>query len=313
MAGQFVGLFEVPFSAVSTITVTHNLDRAQVGVIVRIGNVARNDLIDTITPVAGNARNEIVVVLDSSQSGEIIIVDTDYIFAAIPSPENAASIAAGFVSSVFARTGAVVAVLNDYAASLIDNDSTVSGSTVKDALNTLLGAIPSVPVSSVFTRTGAVIAALNDYAASLVDNDSTVSGATVKDALETLGAASGSSPLLVMPFGGKSDDTGKFLLANSRSTNNDDSSKPRTRAPIPVTGTITKLVYQTSEADSGTQMRIHVDGSIQATVTLASINANFGGVETVSISVTAGEYAEIEYQANQKPGECIMYLIVEAS
>lgn len=264
MAGQFFGLFQVSFSAVSTITVTHNLDRAQVGVIVRIGNVARNDLIDTITPVAGNARNEVVVVLDSSQSGEIIIVDTDYIFAAIPSPENAASIAAGFVSSVF-------------------------------------------------TRTGAVLAAINDYAASLVDNDSTVSGATVKDALETLGAASGSSPLLVMPFGGKSDDTGKFLLANSRSTNNDDSSKPRTRAPIPVTGTIIALSYQTKEADSGTQMRIHVDGSIQATVTLASINVNFGGVETVSISVTAGEYAEIEYMANQKPGECIMYLIVEAS
>ncbi len=92
----------------------------------------------------------------------------------------------GAVTSVFTRTGAVVAALNDYVASLIGNDSSVSGATVKDALNTLLAAIPSVPVSSVFGRTGAVVAALNDYAASLVQNDSGVSGATVKAALDAL-------------------------------------------------------------------------------------------------------------------------------
>ena len=97
----------------------------------------------------------------------------------------------GAVASVFGRAGAVVAALNDYAASLVDNDSTVAGSTVKDALETLDAAIPSVPVTSVFSRIGAVVAALNDYASSLIDNDSAVAGATVKDALETLNAASG--------------------------------------------------------------------------------------------------------------------------
>ena len=50
--------------------------------------------------------------------------------------------AGGAVSSVFARVGAVVAALNDYAASLISNDSNVAGATVKDALNQLLG--PSI-------------------------------------------------------------------------------------------------------------------------------------------------------------------------
>lgn len=92
------------------------------------------------------------------------------------------------VISVFARIGAVVATLGDYAASLITNDSTVSGATVKDALNTLKAASG---VSSVFARTGAVVAVLNDYAASLIANDSSVTGATVKDALNTLGGASG--------------------------------------------------------------------------------------------------------------------------
>ncbi len=97
MAGQFVGLFQASFAGVSTITVTHNLDRAQVGVIVRVGNVARNDLVNTIAPQAADPRNVLVVVLTSTQTGEIVIVDTDYIFAAIPSPESAAEIAEGTV------------------------------------------------------------------------------------------------------------------------------------------------------------------------------------------------------------------------
>lgn len=45
--------------------------------------------------------------------------------------------AAGGVASVFTRTGAVVAATSDYDASQIDNDSSVSGATVKDALNNL--------------------------------------------------------------------------------------------------------------------------------------------------------------------------------
>lgn len=47
----------------------------------------------------------------------------------------------GAVTSVFGRIGAVVAALNDYAASLVDNDSGVAGATVADALNTLASAL----------------------------------------------------------------------------------------------------------------------------------------------------------------------------
>jgi hypothetical protein len=43
----------------------------------------------------------------------------------------------GAVASVFGRTGAVAAASGDYDASQIDNDSGVSGATVKDALNAL--------------------------------------------------------------------------------------------------------------------------------------------------------------------------------
>ncbi len=91
----------------------------------------------------------------------------------------------GAVSSVFGRVGAVVATAGDYAASKITNDSSVSGFTVKDALNTLLAS--GGAVSSVFGRTGAVVAVANDYSASLISNNSTVTGAQVSDALNTLG------------------------------------------------------------------------------------------------------------------------------
>jgi hypothetical protein len=100
-----------------------------------------------------------------------------------------AQIPAAPVSSVFGRTGAVVAALNDYAASQVNNDSGVAGATVAAALDTLAGA--GAPVSSVFGRTGAVVAAANDYDASEVNNDSGVTGATVAAALDTLAAASG--------------------------------------------------------------------------------------------------------------------------
>jgi hypothetical protein len=45
----------------------------------------------------------------------------------------------GAVTSVFGRTGAVVAAASDYDASQIDNDSGVGGATVKDALDALAG------------------------------------------------------------------------------------------------------------------------------------------------------------------------------
>lgn len=99
----------------------------------------------------------------------------------------------GGVTSWNSRTGAVVPVANDYAASQVSNDSSVTGSTVKAALNALLALITALVtgVSSVFGRTGAVVAAVGDYLASQITNNSTVTGAHVSDALDALKAANG--------------------------------------------------------------------------------------------------------------------------
>jgi hypothetical protein len=113
------------------------------------------------------------------------------------------------------------------------------------------------------------------------------------------------------PFGAKSDSLGKFLIANGKSSDADDSTKPKTRQPIALDGTLIRLAYKTKDGSTSTQMKIHVNGSVEQTVVLSSMNANDGGVETISVSVTAGDYVEIEYDASQKPGECTMYFIQE--
>ena len=90
MAGSFESLYEVAFTSTSTVTVTHGLNRVQVAVLVRVGNESRNDLISTVIPNPANPRNEVVVTLTSSQSGSVLVLDTDYLFANIPTPEAAA-------------------------------------------------------------------------------------------------------------------------------------------------------------------------------------------------------------------------------
>lgn len=93
----------------------------------------------------------------------------------------------GSVSTVFGRSGNVVAANGDYTATQITNNSGVLGATVAAALDFIYAAIPPpAAVLSVFGRTGAVSAVFGDYAASQVNNDSAVSGGSVAAALNTL-------------------------------------------------------------------------------------------------------------------------------
>ncbi len=116
-----------------------------------------------------------------------------------------------------------------------------------------------------------------------------------------------SNKIACCPFGAKSDTIGRFLVANGKSSDADETSKTKTRQPIIEDGTLTRLAYQTKDGTTSTQMKIHVNGVVEETVVLSSMNANKSGVETISVSVSAGDYVEIEWDASQKPGECTMY------
>ena len=95
MAGTFSLLYTQAFSSAATITVTHALDRVQVAVIVRVGNESRNDLISSVAPDPADPRNATIVTLASAQTGDVLVLDSDYVFAAIPTPENAAALSGG--------------------------------------------------------------------------------------------------------------------------------------------------------------------------------------------------------------------------
>jgi len=124
----------------------------------------------------------------------------------------------------------------------------------------------------------------------------------------------GYNPVVVCcPFGANSNTIGRFLVANGKSSDADETSKTKTRQPIIEDGTLTRLAYQTKDGTTSTQMKVHVNGVVQATVVLSSMNANKSGVETISVSVLAGDYVEIEWDASDKPGECTMYFKQELS
>lgn len=64
------------------------------------------------------------------------------------------------VASVFGRVGAVLAQLGDYAASLVANDSAVSGATVRDALDALNAQSPTWPATTKALASGGPIPSL---------------------------------------------------------------------------------------------------------------------------------------------------------
>lgn len=117
----------------------------------------------------------------------------------------------------------------------------------------------------------------------------------------------------ICPFGAKSDSLGKFLIANGKSSDADDSTKPKTRQPIPISGTIIGLAYKTKDGDTTTRMKLHINGVVEETITLSSMNGNGQGREDFAGAIVDAysDYSEIEWDGGQKPGECTMTLIIQ--
>ena len=200
------------------------------------------------------------------------------------------------VSSVFGRVGAVVAVLGDYAASLVDNDSTVAGATVADALDTLKAAIVPAPVSSVFGRAGVVVAALNDYSSSLVQNLSTVTGATVTAALDALKAAIA----LNAPFGyfwgantgaiGATNFLGRWSLGNVTVEANN-------QVPAMRAATLRNLRVRTVAGNisvANAVFTVRVNGAPTALTCTIAVGASSAADLVHSVAVNAGDLLSVQ-------------------
>ena len=126
------------------------------------------------------------------------------------------------------------------------------------------------------------------------------------------GGGGGTNYIACLNFGAKSDSAGAFLIASGISADADVSTRQKSRQPVIIDGTLIRLAYQTKEADTTTQMKVHVNGVVEATVLLSNVSGTYkSGVETISVSVVEGDVVELEWDAGQRPHECIMYFLLE--
>lgn len=179
----------------------------------------------------------------------------------------------GGVSSVFGRTGVVVAQTGDYDSDQITNLSTVPGASVSDALDALL--VGGGAVISVFGRVGAIVAAAGDYTSTQVTNSSGVAGATVTAALNTLAAAIPSVPVSSV-FG----RTGAVVAAAGDYTSSQVSNSSAV-AGVTVTAALNNLGAEIAGLSLATTAPLAGGGLISSGLTLSVAtvsNAAAGGV-----------------------------------
>ena len=169
MAGGFVALYTQDFTTTSSITVTHNLDRVVCAVRVLIGFEVRNDLVESIIPSAADPRNVIIVTLKASNSGVMQIIDSDYIWGSLPTPEGAAALENNISGSTFSGS---------FTGSFI-GDGTALSITETDTLDDVTGrgntTTNSITVNGITSNSNIVLTGALD-ATGDIDNAGTYNG-----------------------------------------------------------------------------------------------------------------------------------------
>lgn len=268
-----------------------------------------------ITSVFG--RTGVVVAVAGDYTSTLVTNSSSVSGATVTAALNTLNTAIGGlvtgVSSVFTRTGAVVAAAGDYTTTQVTNSSSVAGATATAALNTLAGLISALVtgVSSVFGRTGAVVAVANDYTSSLVQNTSSVTsgGATVTTALNSLQTQVSALVTGVSSVFGRTGavvavagDYTSTLVTNSSSVSGSTVTaalnwlRTWSGAQYPFVGAITNT-YTVALADAGNMMRAvgHAGGAFCAVTipTFASVpipsgfTIDFVNIDALAITFTA--------------------------
>ncbi len=84
MAGLFTETFRQSFAAQSVVVVTHNLNRENLYVRLLVGDVVQQQLVASTTPTLSDPLNEFTLVLTSSQTGVIQILEVDTFPVSMP-------------------------------------------------------------------------------------------------------------------------------------------------------------------------------------------------------------------------------------
>ena len=137
---------------------------------------------------------------------------------------------------------------------------------------------------------------------------------TAGQVLKTAGAGAdvawGNGGGYTLSFGGDCLSAGQFFKVNG--SGNDlgtISITGKTRHPIPITGTIVAMAWESQSGTSSTDIKIWISGGGGTKVDWTAAS----GVAACSVGVTAGQYAEVEYDAGTEPDDCVITLFVRPS
>ena len=106
MAGKFQELYTQRFGGglggdVLSARVNHNLNRVVCAARVIVDGEVRNEIVDSIIPSESDPRNVFVVNFNTASSGVIQVVDSDYIWTSLPTPEGASALGNNLSGSAF--------------------------------------------------------------------------------------------------------------------------------------------------------------------------------------------------------------------
>lgn len=106
-------------------------------------------------------------------------------------------------------------------------------------------------------------------------------------------------------FGGKMNVLGRFAVANGVANTINSTSGTTTRQPVPSGGTLIFLAYNIESGNIETQVKIHLNGVVVATIPLNTVSFVNTGVVTIAVPIPVfpAQYMELEYDAGQSPDD----------
>ena len=224
--------------------------------------------------------------------------------ARVEAIENKADVAAADIDTLEDRQDNLLLPLiqaNTASATTLTGDlATLSGTvtTLTGTVSALSGTVTGIQndLNTISTAVSQLAAALNSTEAGVLALGVDVADNTDAIAALTTTVANLPPPTLIFgQMGGNLDAYGRFLSVSGRT--NDQyifTSSERTRVPVPYTGTLVQLTYLCSAGDSADSvLTIRKTGSFSTSVPLTNLTSLQGCTESLSITVSAGDYLEV--------------------
>lgn len=187
MAGSFKKLYQQSFTDSSNITVTHNQNKIGLGVMVTSASIARPDIINYIKFTPGNERNQFILNLTAQSSGEVLVIESDYMWTNTPVPEVVQALSGSYMEA-----GGNVILSTPGSILKIPRDSIITGS---------LNVTTNITSSGNISASGYIVGKMYDrqvgYTGSIVYTSGGENGAVTCSKILTTGDLGGNGDYMI--------------------------------------------------------------------------------------------------------------------